>query len=89
MNECPACKNGEENQMAHMVPGGCLYDDSGGELDVSNTVIYCDMDGVLADFVTGAIDLCSSIGWSRVKEGKGNYWVTKLSHCQNTQNKIL
>jgi hypothetical protein len=61
MDDCPACKNGEENQMAHMDPGGCLFDDSEDEFDVSSTVIYCDMDGVLVDFVTGAIELCTSI----------------------------
>jgi hypothetical protein len=72
MDDCPACKDGEENQMAHMDPGGCLFDDSEDELDVSNTVIYCDMDGVLVDFVAGAIELCSSIldgsGSKTVKE---------------------
>ena len=61
MDDCPACKDGEENQMAHMDPGGCLFDDSEDEMGVSNTVIYCDMDGVLVDFETGGIDLCTSI----------------------------
>ena len=70
--------------MVHMDPGGCLYDGSESELDFSNTVIYCDMDGVLADFVTGAIDLCSSIlDGPESKKVKGitglpNYHIVKI-----------
>ena len=37
MPPCPGCRENQPNQSAHMVPGGCLYDDSNGGGDEEPT----------------------------------------------------
>jgi hypothetical protein len=50
----------------------------------TNSTTYVDMDGVLVDFSTGAVDLLT-----RIMDGKvGRYWLDKSKHMRQTLRRV-